>query len=130
MKKEAESYQSALATITDRSQNMPTTRARIERDRIQSKYNVAYSVYLEMAKQLEQAKMQVKLDTPVFTVIQPVTVPVKPSNSRARTLIVWTFLGFILGCGNVLVKLYWPKVKEMLSSDEKEKEQGEQEADN
>ena len=116
IKKEAESYQDQLARITDRSQSMTTTRDRIEHDRIQAKYNVANSIYNEMAKQLEQAKMQVKKDTPVYTVIQPVTVPMKAANSRAKTLVVWTFLGFILGCGIVLGKEYWPKVKEMLSS--------------
>jgi LPS O-antigen subunit length determinant protein (WzzB/FepE family) len=61
--------------------------------------------------------MQVKRDTPVLTVIQPVTVPSKPSNSRAKTLIVWTFLGFVLGCGIVFVKGYWPKLKEQLAGD-------------
>lgn len=120
IKAEAESYQAALATVTDRTQSMTTTRARIERDRIQSKYNTANSIYQEMAKQLEQAKMQVKRDTPVLAVIQPVTVPQKPSNSRAKTLIVWTFFGFILGCGIVLAKGYLPKVKEMFAKKEEE----------
>ena len=112
IKKEAESYQAQLATVRDRSQNMATTRARIEQERIQSKYNVANTIYAEMAKQLEQAKMQVKRDTPVLAVVQPVTVPYKPSNSRAKTLIVWTFLGGILGCGIVLGKSYLPKIME------------------
>lgn len=116
VKLENDRYQEQLATITDRSQNVATTRARIERDRIQAKYNVASSIYNEMAKQLEQAKMQVKKDTPVFTVIQPVTVPMRPSNSRAKTLIVWTFLGGILGCGIVLARGYWPKLKEQFKS--------------
>lgn len=118
VKAEAESYQAALAAVTDRSQSMTTTRAKIERDRLQSKYSVANSIYLEMAKQLEQAKMQVKQDTPVFTVVQPVTVPSKPSNSRAKTLVIWTFFGFILGCGIVFLKGYWPKLKEMFAADE------------
>ena len=115
IKAEAESYQSQLAAVRDRSQQMSTSKARIEQERLQSKYNVANSIYGEMAKQLEQAKMQVKRDTPVLTVIQPVAVPVKPSNSRAKTLIVWTFLGFILGCGIVIGKGYLPKFKEMFS---------------
>ena len=115
IKKEAESYQSLMATVSDRSQNMLTSKSRIEMERIRSKYTVANSVYAEMAKQLEQAKMQVKKDTPVMTIIQPVTVPMQPSNSRAKTLVVWVFLGFMLGCGLVLAKGYWPKVKEMLS---------------
>ena len=115
IKAEAEMYQEQLARITDKTQNVTTTKDRIEHDRIQSKYNTANSIYSELAKQLEQAKLQVKRDTPVLTVIQPVTVPDKPSNSRSKTLIVWTFLGFILGCGFVLAKGYWPKVKEMLA---------------
>ena len=107
IKAEAESYQTALATVTDRSQ--------IEQERLQSKYMVANSIYSEMAKQLEQAKMQVKRDTPVLTIVQPVAVPRKPSNSRAKTLIVWTFFGIVLGCGIVLGKSYLPKVKEMFA---------------
>ena len=48
-------------------------------------------------------------------IIQPVTVPRQPSNSRAKTLIVWTFFGIVLGCGIVLGKSYLPKVKEMFA---------------
>ena len=116
MKAEAESYQEQLARITDKTQNVTTTKDRIEHDRIQSKYNTANSIYSELSKQLEQAKLQVKRDTPVLTVIQPVTVPDRPSNSRAKTLIVWTFFGGILGCGIVLAKNYWPKLKEQFKA--------------
>ena len=116
IKQEAESYQTMMATISDRSQNMLTSKSRIEMERIRSKYTVANTVYAEMAKQLEQAKMQVKKDTPVITVIQPVTVPMKPSNSRAKTLFVWVFMGILLGCGLVFGKGYWPKVKEMFAA--------------
>lgn len=115
IKAETESYQEQLARITDRSQSVTNTRDRIERDRIQTKYTMSSSIYSELAKQLEQSKMQVKKDTPVFTVIQPVAVPTKPANSRAKTLIVWTFFGGILGCGIVLGKQYMPKLKEMFA---------------
>ena len=115
-KKEAESLQASLAAVRDRSQGMIGSRSDIQRERIQMRYNVANAVYSDMAKQLEQAKLQVKRDTPVLAVIQPVTVPSKPSNSRAKKLIVWTFLGFVLGCGWVLGKGYWPKLKEMFNT--------------
>ena len=120
IKAETESLQAQLATVRDRSTDMTTTRARIEQERLQSKYNVSNAIYQEMAKQLEQAKMTVKRDTPMLTIIQPVTVPRQPSNSRAKTLIVWTFFGFVLGCGVVLGKQYVPKVKEMFSKKEEE----------
>ena len=115
-KKEAESLQASLATVRDRSQGMIGSRSDIQRERIKMRYNVANAVYSDMAKQLEQAKLQVKRDTPVLAVIQPVTVPSKASNSRAKKLIVWTFLGFVLGCGWVLGKGYWPKLKEQFAA--------------
>jgi len=111
VKKENDMYQEQLATITDRSQSLTNSRDRIERDRIQAKYNVSNAIYNEMAKQLEQAKMQVKRDTPAYAIIQPVTIPMKPSNSRSKTLIGWTFFGFIVGCGIVLGKDYWKNLK-------------------
>ena len=112
--REAEMYQTQLAAIRDRSQDMVGSRGSIQRERVQQKYTVANSIYSEMAKQLEQAKMQVKKDTPVLTVIQPVTVPSKPSNSRAKTLVMWVFLGVVLGCGIVLAREYLPELKKQL----------------
>ena len=116
VKQEAEYYQERLAIITDRSQNMASTRDKIELNRIQTKYSIANAIYNEMAKQLEQAKMQVKKNTPVFTIIQPVKVPNKSANSRTKTLIMWTFFGGVLGCGIVLGKRFMPKIKEMFAS--------------
>lgn len=121
IKAEMESYQSALAAVRDRSQDMPTTRARIEQDRLQAKYNLAYSIYMEMAKQLEQAKMQVKRDIPVLAIIQPVAVPRHPSNSRSKVLIVWTFIGFVLSAGWICFgKDYYQKVKAYVKSTDAE----------
>lgn len=111
IKKECEDYQYQLATVSDRTKNMTSSRSQLERDRIQSKYNTTNAVYMEMAKQLEQAKMTVKKDTPVFTVVKPVTVPTKPSNSRAKKLAVWMFLGLLVGCAIPLGKEYWPVLK-------------------
>ena len=119
-KVEAERYQMALAGSRDRMQNVITSSSTVGKERLQSKFNVANTVYLEMAKQLEQAKMKVKKDTPAFSIIEPVTLPMKPSNSRAKTLIIWVFLGVVVGCGIVLVKGYWPKLKEKFQKPETE----------
>lgn len=120
IKAETESLQTQLAAVRDRSQDMTSSQSRLQQERLQTKYNVSSAIYSEMAKQLEQAKMQVKRDTPSLTIIQPVTVPSNPANSRARTLIVWTFLGILLGCGYVLAKEYWPKLKGMMRGEEED----------
>lgn len=119
-KEEAERYQVMLASATDRAQYVTTSSAGVGKARLQSRYNTANAVYLELAKQLEQSKMQVKKDTPAFSIIQPVTVPNQPSNSRVKKIIIWTFLGIVLGCGIVLVKGNWPKVMAMFRKPEGE----------
>lgn len=117
-KEESDRLQVMLASATDKSQNVTTTSAKVGNARIQAKYNIANAVFLDLAKQLEQAKMKVKQDTPAFSVIQPITLPSQPANSRAKTLIIWIFLGVVVGCGIVIAKSYWPKVKGMFKKKE------------
>ena len=58
-----------------------------------------------MASQVEQAKLQVNKDTPVFTTIKPVTIPYERSApKRSQIVIIFGLLGFVLSCGYVLVK--------------------------
>ncbi len=66
---------------------------------------IAQSVYQELAKQLEQAKLQVAKDTPIFSTIEPVTIPTERSAPK-RTLIVITFtiLGFLISTIYIIIK--------------------------
>ena len=60
-----------------------------------------------MAKQLESAKIQVKEDTPVLTVIEPIAIPNgKSTPDRKMILTIWTFLGGIAGFGWMFGKVY------------------------
>ncbi len=64
-------------------------------------------MYSELAKQREQANIQVKEDTPIFTIVEPVTVPSEHSKpQRGLILIAFIFLGGFLGIGLVLVLPY------------------------
>jgi uncharacterized protein involved in exopolysaccharide biosynthesis len=75
---------------------------------LQADYDLAFSVYSELAKQLETQQLQVKKDTPLFTVLKPVTIPnEKSAPKRALILVVYLFLGFVLSLGVVLGKKYW-----------------------
>ena len=66
---------------------------------------IAQSVYQELAKQLEQAKLQVAKDTPIFSTIKPVTIPTKKSApKRLLILVIWTMLGIIVSIGITLIK--------------------------
>lgn len=111
-KAEFEKAQQRLAWFRDRNQNVSTAVAKTELDKLQSEYDIAYSVYSELAKLQEQTKLQVKKRTPVFTIIKPVVVPIdKDKPKRTTILMIWTVLGFVGGIGFVFGKEYYKYFK-------------------
>jgi len=111
-KKIYEEIQDSLALMTDKSNNVMTQVDKTTLIRLQGDYQIALSVYNGLAGQLENAQIQVKNDTPVFSVIEPVTVPNKRFKpKRSQILIIWTFIGLIIGIGWVFGKEYFQKVK-------------------
>ncbi len=105
--------QEQLASFRDRNKNVSLAMAKTEEERLTGEFNLAYSVYSELAKQLEQVKIQLKEETPVFTIIEPVTVPTEKSKpKRPMILMIWTFLGAIAGVGYVFAKEFMGSIKE------------------
>jgi hypothetical protein len=124
-KAEMEKAQVDLATNTDRSRFFTSELSSISTDRIQTRYNIAFTVFQQMATQLEQAKIQVAKDTPVFTVVQPVTIPspVDGKPNKKMILLIWIFLGGIAGVIIVFAKQFlvdlknkWNKTEEKIST--------------
>ena len=72
-----------------------------------------FGVYSELAKQREQANIQVKETTPVFTVVEPVTIPTERSKpKRGLICIAFTFLGGFIGIGLVLTLPFLAQVSD------------------
>ena len=93
--------------------------AQTQMERLQSEFTMASSVYTELAKQMETQKIQVKEDTPVFTIIEPVAVPLDKSKpKRPMILIIWTFLGGIVGVGMVFGKEFLGSVRKQWQGEE------------
>lgn len=114
LKKEYEEIQEQRAAYKDANQGISTSRARTNLEKLDNQYNLAYSIYSEMATQLEQAKIQVKETTPILTVIDPVSMPIKPSKPRKMMILVgFTFLGGVAACGYVLIA---PTLREAFAS--------------
>jgi len=111
-KKEFEKAQERLARFRDQNKNVTSAVFRTEEERLQSEYTIAMNVYNELAKQLEQAKIQVKEETPVFSVLEPAAVPMKKAKpNRPMILMIWLFLGGIAGTGWVFGKEYLVELK-------------------
>ncbi len=111
-KVEFEKAQVSLAIVRDRNKNFTSGLYQIETDRSQTRYTISFAVFQELAKQLEQAKIQVKKETPVFTIVEPVSVPVEKSKpNRPMILLIWIFLGGIVGVGIVFGKAYLKDIR-------------------
>ena len=94
--------QMELAQYVDANRGVPTATSQTRRQQLSSEYDLAFALYTEVSKQLLQAELKVKNDTPVLSAVNPVYVPVQKSNSRSKTLAVWVFFGIIVSCGSVL----------------------------
>ena len=102
---EFEQIQDSIAVFKDQNLNITSTLYQNQLTRLESKFVVVSSVFQELAGQVEQAKIQVNKDTPIFTIIEPVSVPLERSSpKRTRMVIIWIFLGGVLSVGWVLVK--------------------------
>lgn len=111
-KKEFLKKQSILAGFNDRNMGLITSRSQSRLKQLESEYNLAYDVYSELAKKLETQKIKLKEDSPLFTVIEPVSVPVNKSKPRRGMIVLlWSFLGLVVSIVFIFVKKWLEKVK-------------------
>ncbi len=99
-KKDFIEKQTNLAAFVDANRGLASAMARATEERLRNEYNIAFTVYNELAKQREQAQLAVRKTTPVLTVVNPVVVPVeKSAPRRGIILVVFVFLGLIIAIG-------------------------------
>ncbi len=85
--------QQSYATYADANKNVIRQSAQAERERLQQEMNLAYQVYSQVATQLEAARIQAEQDKPAFTIIEPVSVPIrKDAPSKVKLMIAFAFL--------------------------------------
>lgn len=104
--------QKTLAQFRDQNKNVSSAIAQTEEERLQSEYQIAQSVYTELAKQLENSRIQVKEETPVFSIIEPISIPNQSfAPKRKQILFIWGFLGGIVGIGWIFGKHYLVNIR-------------------
>ena len=95
--------QDNLANFKDRNFNISRSSFSNTQTRLETELQIATSVFQNVVTQLEQVKLQVAKDTPVFSFLKPVVVPIeKSSTSRTLTVIIWLFLGMVMSIGYLL----------------------------
>ena len=98
-KKEYEMAQENYAKFADANKNIILQSYRAEQVRLENEMNLAYQVYTSVAQQLQMAEAKVQEITPVYTVVEPATIPVKASKPNK----VMILLGVVFLVGIVCV---------------------------
>lgn len=103
-----EEAQVALADFMDRNLGNLTAMAQVERQRLQNDFELTSNIYGTWSRQVEETRMKLREDTPLFTVVDPVQVPSHPVKPNpVSTAIISLIIGFIWAAGYVTInRLY------------------------
>lgn len=108
--------QQRYARYVDANSNMVFQSTMAERERLQNDMNLAYQVYSQVAQQLQVARAKVQEEKPVFAVVEPAVVPLNPSGTSRKVIVVgFVFLAVVFtGAWKLWGKPYWLQLKEGL----------------
>lgn len=110
--------QSKYAHYFDSNRNIAFQSVRAEQERLQNDMNLAYQVYSQVAQQLQVARAKIQEEKPVFAVVEPATVPLQPSGTSRKVILVG--IVFLAVCGTGAWKLignsYWIQIKQRIKS--------------
>jgi uncharacterized protein involved in exopolysaccharide biosynthesis len=103
-----EETQLNLAEFSDRNISLASARAQIELERLQDEKDLAFNLYSSLSQQLEEARLRIQEQTPVFSVVQAVNVPSdKSSPRRGRITILSLFIGVVIGTSYlILIRIF------------------------
>lgn len=104
--------QQKYADYLDRNNGLILHSATTTRERMQNEATLAFNLYNQTAQQVQMAKAKVQENTPVYAIVSPPTVPIKPSAPRKALILVgFVFLAFVASAAWILYGK--PLVEEM-----------------
>lgn len=110
-KKRYEQAQYNLSSRKDQNLNLVMNTAMDRIEKLRYDRDLAYSIYSELSKKLEEVKIRLQEETPVFKILEPSVVPLKKSEPK-RTAIVLVFIviGLLGGTGFLFLKKYGGRI--------------------
>ena len=97
--------QKKLAEFKDSNKNISTARFMSELQKLESEYQLQQNILVSLANEYNQNKIKLNKDTPIFSVIDEVSIPNERSApKRIHLVIIYVFLGLVFSVGFVLGK--------------------------
>ena len=88
--------QQKYANFADSNLDIVMTGYQTRLERLQNEATLAYGLYNQISQQLQLAKAKVQEVTPVYTVVQPASVPLFPESPKKAIIIIgFAFLAFV-----------------------------------
>ena len=117
-KEEYYRIQREYAAFQDRNQLVTLNAAKVEGERMETQLKLASQIYQQAATQLELLRAKIQEDKPVFAVVEPATVPLKPSAPRKVLILIgFMFLAFVGSAAWILFgKDLWTDIKNELKN--------------
>lgn len=87
--------QQKYADYLDRNQGIAFHSAQTVKERLANEATLAFNLYNQTAQHVQSAQAKVQETTPVYAIITPPTVPIKPASPKKLLILIgFTFLGF------------------------------------
>lgn len=109
-----ETAQFELAVFRDQNVNINTAVARSKQEELQNRRNVMFNVYNTLLQEVEQARIRLQEETPVFNVLQRPSLPHRTEQRGPILLIISIFLGLFVGLSVVFARNIWISVSSRL----------------
>jgi hypothetical protein len=78
---------------------------------LSNEVSIAFNIYNQFAVQLEQAKIELKKETPLFSILEPITVTWEKSSPKIKSIILKNILIYIIiSILVILVNLFFPQL--------------------
>ena len=100
-----EALQNKVAEFKDSNKNISTEVFLSELQKLESEYQLQQNILISLASEYNNNKIKLNKDTPIFSVLDEVSVPIdRTKPKRSQLVLIYIFIGLLLSVGFILAK--------------------------
>lgn len=96
------SNQKKVAGFNDNNYGVIYQTVKSKEEQLRNEFNISFSTYNQLAGQLEQARIDLKKQTPLFTILEPVYIPLDPA-PISKLKIIGMHIAISIAMGMIII---------------------------